>query len=847
MASTVDKEGWLIKNNQKRHFVLSNEILTWFTHPLGQYKGSLALKDYVVFVRDSEKNKGQKELVLDPLKDKTLKQYRLSSENNNANDLNEWSKALEKVIKYRSLKTDQVDPIKQGWLEKKGQKRWFTLKNGVLYWFNKEQYINADLAKAANGSLEVVDLTVMEGPDQKGKFNFTIYNNRDTYVLSAKTKQEAQDWTSAIKGAIKFKKESLEENKRRLMESMELIPEKRGFLTKKGKKRFFVLKDCVLRWYLDENDLKEKGSFDLADAKVDLDPHRFAIFLTENKGTRSYEVIAQTAQQAEEWFFMLKTSADKAHNKFPDNNTRNRSESAEITTFAEKRGWLIKKGKRRFFILRQDAFVWTQEEPAKGVDYSEDIRGQIALGGCTIEKPINNEFNFSIKLTTTGKEYVLTAKSGIERNEWTDAIEHNLKLLAPAPNGMQKSMSYSTLLTNMNTTQPGNKKGFLVKKGLNRYFLIKEDTLYWYEKENTEKPKGSLHLYNCAINQTGNSCSFTIIPPNREAYTLTAKDDVDCSEWIAALQGGVYTANRLVESGFERTGWLEKKGERRWFVLRKAILMWFDTQVPFDSVTPEKANNHLEITAELVIQASPSEPVFFLENKKSKYELRATTQNECDQWVESLKYAKGVALISPRRGQTVAGQVFGRPLAQLALNPSTKIPVVMEVMVEFLRQNSINTQGVFRLSCDPDRKSVLRASFEKDPASVKLEPKDIDVHCVAALLKALLRELPEPLIQFNLYAPLLKSTRDKAKIKQLLSTLPKINQDCLKYLFGFICKVSENASVNNMTSANLAIVFGPNLLRQQQEDVASVMGDTPYILSLIQVMIEDFKFFFEEP
>ena len=94
--------------------------------------------------------------------------------------MNDWAKALEKVIKYRSLKTDQVlkydaianwkvDPIKQGWLEKKGQKRWFVLKSGVLYWFNKEQYINADLAKAANGSLEVIDLTVMDGPDQKGR------------------------------------------------------------------------------------------------------------------------------------------------------------------------------------------------------------------------------------------------------------------------------------------------------------------------------------------------------------------------------------------------------------------------------------------------------------------------------------------------------------------------------------------------------------------------------------------------------------------------------------------------------------------------------------------------------
>ena len=97
------------------------------------------------------------------------------------------------------------------------------------------------------------------------------------------------------------------------------------------------------------------------------------------------------------------------------------------------------------------------------------------------------------------------------------------------------------------------------------------------------------------------------------------------------------------------------------------MLMWFAAQVPFDSVTPEKANNSLEINADLVIQAHPSEPIFFLETKKMKYELKAPNQTEADQWVESMKYAKGMALISPRRGQTIAGQVFGRPLTQLAI------------------------------------------------------------------------------------------------------------------------------------------------------------------------------------
>ena len=40
---------------------------------------------------------------------------------------------------------------------------------------------------------------------------------------------------------------------------------------------------------------------------------------TKALGTRSYEIIAQTAQQADEWFFMLKAGAEKAKSK-QDNN-----------------------------------------------------------------------------------------------------------------------------------------------------------------------------------------------------------------------------------------------------------------------------------------------------------------------------------------------------------------------------------------------------------------------------------------------------------------------------------------------------------------------------------------------
>jgi hypothetical protein len=51
------------------------------------------------------------------------------------------------------------------------------------------------------------------------------------------------------------------------------------------------------------------------------------------------------------------------------------------------------------------------------------------------------------------------------------------------------------------------------------------------------------------------------------------------------------------------------------------------------------------------------------------------------------------------------------------------------------------------------------------------------------------------------------------KIKDLISQLPDPNYVLLKYLIQFLHRVSTHAKVNLMHSGNLAIVFGPNLIR----------------------------------
>lgn len=50
-------------------------------------------------------------------------------------------------------------------------------------------------------------------------------------------------------------------------------------------------------------------------------------------------------------------------------------------------------------------------------------------------------------------------------------------------------------------------------------------------------------------------------------------------------------------------------------------------------------------------------------------------------------------------------------------------------------------------------------------------------------------------------------------VKQIvLEKLPEDNYAVLKYIIQFLGKVMDRADLNKMTSSNLAVVFGPNLL-----------------------------------
>jgi hypothetical protein len=104
--------------------------------------------------------------------------------------------------------------------------------------------------------------------------------------------------------------------------------------------------------------------------------------------------------------------------------------------------------------------------------------------------------------------------------------------------------------------------------------------------------------------------------------------------------------------------------------------------------------------------------------------------------------------------------------------------------------------------------------------------------CTCVLIQSIIIGVPE------------KETR-LVVIKKVLKFLPKKNMQLLKMLCKFLHTVTQYSHVNRMVSANLAIVFAPNLLRPRGSDLSLIMSDSPHANGLMTTLIDQYEYVFE--
>ncbi|XP_030362322.1 rho GTPase-activating protein 44 isoform X2 [Strigops habroptila] len=193
---------------------------------------------------------------------------------------------------------------------------------------------------------------------------------------------------------------------------------------------------------------------------------------------------------------------------------------------------------------------------------------------------------------------------------------------------------------------------------------------------------------------------------------------------------------------------------------------------------------------------------------------------------------------------------FGKPLEEHLAVSGREIAFPVEACVTMLLECGMQEEGLFRVAPSASKLKKLKAAL--DCCVVDVQEYSADPHAIAGALKSYLRELPEPLMTFELYEEWIQASNIPEQDKRLQALwntcekLPKANYNNIRYVIKFLAKLTEYQDMNKMTPSNVAIVLGPNLLWPQADGNMTEMMTTVslQIVGIIEPLIQHADWFF---
>ncbi|KFX86509.1 hypothetical protein V490_09049, partial [Pseudogymnoascus sp. VKM F-3557] len=120
----------------------------------------------------------------------------------------------------------------------------------------------------------------------------------------------------------------------------------------------------------------------------------------------------------------------------------------------------------------------------------------------------------------------------------------------------------------------------------------------------------------------------------------------------------------------------------------------------------------------------------------------------------------------------------------------------------------LEVEGIYRVSGTAAHVNKIKAIFNNDSSKVDFRNPEAffhDVNSVAGLLKQFFRELPDPLLTHEQYAPFIAAARleddivRRDSLHAIINALPDPNYATLRAVTLHLHRVTEAAGVNRMT------------------------------------------------
>uniref|UniRef100_A0A4W4GQR3 Myosin IXA n=1 Tax=Electrophorus electricus TaxID=8005 RepID=A0A4W4GQR3_ELEEL len=159
---------------------------------------------------------------------------------------------------------------------------------------------------------------------------------------------------------------------------------------------------------------------------------------------------------------------------------------------------------------------------------------------------------------------------------------------------------------------------------------------------------------------------------------------------------------------------------------------------------------------------------------------------------------------------------FGVEVSRL-ITDERSVPLVVEKLINYIEMHGLYTEGIYRKSGSTNKIKELKQGLDTDVSSMNLD--EYSIHVIASVFKQWLRDLPNPLMTFELYEEFLRAMGLQEKkevlrgVYSVIDQLSRTHLNTLERLVFHLVRIALQEETNRMSANALAIVFAPCILR----------------------------------
>ncbi|KAF2757501.1 RhoGAP-domain-containing protein [Pseudovirgaria hyperparasitica] len=216
--------------------------------------------------------------------------------------------------------------------------------------------------------------------------------------------------------------------------------------------------------------------------------------------------------------------------------------------------------------------------------------------------------------------------------------------------------------------------------------------------------------------------------------------------------------------------------------------------------------------------------------------------------------ASGVLSSNDDRG------VFGRSLGDLYAESDNlaPVPIVVYQCIQAVEMYGLDVEGIYRIPGTSSHIDELEAVFNKahnEHTQVDLRnPASFhhDINSVAGLLKRFFSKLNDPLFTRSRYQDFVKAARIDDEVvrrdtmHKIINELPDPNYATIRALVLHLNRIQDHASINRMSSSNLAICFAPTLMMGDIKEHHGPLADAGLQARVVETVLANTYQIFDE-